>query len=446
MYMALFASSVLLLLGFIQWATIGYMSSQIDETIEAEIKGLSEQYERRGLVGLRNVIRSRVEEEPNASAIYLFTTASLKRIAGNIVVWPKEEKISPDGWLEFELTERSQRKAQTHTARARVFMLAGQRRLLVGRDIKELEAFKSLMLRAMSWGLAMTLCLALVGGIMMSTSMLRRIEAINQTSRDIMTGDLSRRIPTLGTGDDFDKLAANLNAMLDQIEHLMAGIRHVSDNIAHDLKSPLTRMRNRLEQMQFIPDNAESHQQKVSAIIVEADHLLATFNALLRISRIESGGQGNVEVCLDLAHLVGDAVEFYEALAEEKQQTLTLNLKTPLNILADRDLLFQALANLLDNAIKYTPEKGHIHVLLEQKEQQAVLSVIDNGEGIPAAERDHVLQRFYRLERSRSTPGNGLGLSLVSAVIALHHADIDLADNPNGQGLCVCLCFPLHIV
>jgi signal transduction histidine kinase len=439
-YMVLFASSVLLLLGFIYWATAGYMARQTDATIEAEITGLAEQYRRRGLQGLIIVITERMARNPNGASIYLFAASDYTPLAGNLSHWPQGD--TQDGWLNFYLKENLL-EGKSHPARARPFLLRGGLHLLVGRDIYELKEIQELILRALSWGLAMTLCLALVGGLMMSWSMVRRLEVINLTSRQIiMTGDLSRRIPTRGTGDDFDQLADNLNAMLDQIEKLMVGVQQISDNIAHDLRTPLTRLRNRLEQMRWQKSDIDQYHTQIEQSITEADQLLLTFNALLRIARIESGTHSNPQALVDLETLVRDATELYEALAEEKQQTITTDLESCPKIQGDRDLLFQALANLLDNAVKYTPEGGIINITLQCDKHQIEIGVADTGAGIPLEAREKVLQRFYRLETSRSTPGNGLGLSLVAAVAGLHHAKIKL-ENHVPIGLRVILAFSL---
>lgn len=441
-YMVLFGISVLILLGFIYWATIAYMSEQTDARIDAEIAGLAEQYHRTGLRGLASLIQERITREPNGGFVYLFARRDYSPLAGNLPEWPEVEK-DPEGWLNFRLAQSDPREPP-HLARARTFLLQDKLNLLVGRDIEQLEISKRLIIGALGWGLAITLALSLIGGITMSLSTVRRIEAINQASREIMNGDLGKRIKTLGTGDDFDQLAENLNAMLDQIESLMDGVRQVSDNIAHDLKTPLTRLRQRMERMQRKLCDQPAVYQLVEENLIEADQLLSTFNALLRIARIESGGEGKTHGPLALEPMVWDAAELYEALAQEKDQHFKFHAEPELLIRGDRDLLFQVLANLLDNAIKYTPEGGHIELSLERRAEHVVIIVRDDGPGIPAAEREKVLQRFYRLERCRKTPGNGLGLSLVAAVMNLHQAKLELADNPNGQGLEIRLLFPLY--
>ena len=443
-YMALFGGSVLLLLTFLYWATAGYLMVQTDITIEAEVRGLAEQYATLGLPGLIRTIQKRVIDNDPVSGLYLLTTANSQYLAGNLDDWPSEITQTEGGWVDFEMPGKPERKLKSYRARARLFILQGRLYLLVGRDIKELEITKNLILRALTWGLAVTLWLALFGGITFSASLARRLENINRTSRRIMRGELGRRMPVLGTGDDFDQLADNLNAMLDQIEYLMAGIRHVTDNIAHDLKTPLTRLRNRLEQLLAEMPDSVTCRTEIADAIAEADQLLMTFNALLRITRIESGGESQQTTPVDLLAVAQDAHELYEALAEDKAQHLGLSIPphTALRVAGDRDLLFQAVANLLDNAIKYTPAAGVIELAVIHTPESVILRVTDNGPGIPASQRDQVLQRFYRLESSRSTPGNGLGLSLVAAVAKYHQARLVLAEAPSGTGLQVSLHFP----
>jgi signal transduction histidine kinase len=428
--MVLFAGSVLILLGFIYWSTVTYMSEQTDATIRAEITGLAEQYRQRGLNGLEKTISERVERNPNGSSVYLFATPKLQPLAGNLSPWP-DATPGPDGWLDFEFKDPGA-GGRVFQARARVFILQDGLHLLVGRDTRELKATQQLITRALLWGVAITLALALLGGVVMSRGMLRRIELINQTSRDIMAGDLSRRIPIRGSGDELDQLAGNLNSMIDEIERLMDGIRHVSDNIAHDLRTPLTRLRNRLEQLQIDLEDGSPYREQVEQGITEADQLLATFAALLRIARIEAGGHTAKFKPVELAELTRDAVELYEALAEDKNLRFSAHIEDGISLDGDRDLLFQALTNLLDNAIKYTPAGGKVALELKRSGSTAEIAIIDSGLGIAEAERDKVVQRFYRLESSRSTPGSGLGLSLVKAVARLHRATLLLDENAPG--------------
>lgn len=434
-YMALFGASVCLLLGFIYWSTAVYMGNQTDQTIEAEIQGLAERYRMGGLSGLRDSIAQRIARDPQGASLYLLADPDYHPIIGNLDQWP----VPPDRkskWLSFTLSSRVGRNGEleTHAARARQFLLSGGYHLLVGRDVHELENTKSLIVTTLAWGLAMTVVLALVGGAMMSRSILRRIDLINQTSREIMSGDLDRRIPVTGAGDDFDQLIGNLNRMLDQIQSLMEDVRQVSDNIAHDLRTPLARLRQQLEAMRADEALAEAQRTRAEAALTEADALLATFNALLRIARIEAGDRRAGFARLDMAEVLADVCELYEPLAEERSQTLTFDVlgvdsDRGARLNGDRDLLFQACANLVDNAIKHTPAGGRVRVTLDAVGRDFVrIEVADTGPGIPAEARANVLKRFFRLEHSRSTPGNGLGLSLVSGVIKLHGGSLSLGD------------------
>ena len=439
-YMGLFGTSVLLLLGFIYWSTAAYIWKQADATLDAEITGLAERYRRDGLAGLSDTISERLSRRPTGSSIYLLTGRGGTPVVGNLNRWP-DARPDADGWLDFQLGSSTDGREAVHRARARVFDLPGGYRLLVGRDLFELEEVEDRIIRALVWGLLMTLILAVAGGIMMSRSSARRIEQINRTARRIMNGDLSQRIPVRHTGDEFDDLAQNLNHMLDRIQSLMENVRRVSDNIAHDLRTPLARLRNRLETLRRQSEQAGGDPAMIQQAIAESDRLLATFNALLRIARIETRERRDDFEPVEMEPLLRDLAEFYQPLAEENHQQLQLETVAGVRVPGDRDLLFQAVANLVDNAIKYTPPGGHILLRLRRDGDHGELVVADNGPGIPEQERDRVFQRFYRLEQSRTTEGSGLGLSLVQAVAAIHDIGIELQDNH--PGLRVVLQLPL---
>jgi len=426
LYAVLFSVSVLFLFAFIYWSTAAYLARQTDATIEAEIKGLAERYATSGVRGLSSVIGDRISrQQPTGSSIYLLTNAGFDPLVGNLSRWPSQAE-SQDGWVSFELRDqRAGGDPLIHMARARPFVLGSGYRLLVGRDIRDLEEAQRRIVSTLIWGLAITLLLGLAGGVLLSRTVSRRIESINDTSRDIISGDLSRRIPTRGTNDEFDQLADNLNTMLNRIESLMESVRRVSDNIAHDLKTPLSRLRNRLEAAKLQGATSDQQRAELEQASTEADQLLLTFNALLRIARIEAGKQRAGFKNVDLAALITDVAELYEPLADEKKQRLVVNTASA-NYTGDRDLLFQAVANLVDNAVKHTPENGEIQITLRPTEKGTDLIVSDQGPGIPEEHTDHVFQRFYRLDRSRNTPGSGLGLSLVAAVAELHKIEIEL--------------------
>ena len=427
LYMLLFGGSVALLLGFLYWATVGVLSEQVDETIQADIKGLAEQYKQRGARGIAATIDERVRKDPGGRTVYLLTDPMRRPLVGNLSGWPTATP-DDDGWIAFELLDRDTADGRPHLARARRFVLQGGLNLLVGREVRELERTRHMIINAMIWGIAITLALALAGGIAMSRGTARRIEAINQTSRDIMSGDLDRRIPAGGTNDEFDQLAGNLNAMLDRIQGLMEGLRHVSDNIAHDLRTPLTRLRGRLEDLDDRALSASERSRRIDAAVAEADALLSMFNALLRITQIEAGGRRDNFATVDLAELLNDVAELYEPVAQEKGLSFSAHCEAASSVTGDRDLLFQAVANLADNAIKYTPAGGSVTLHTSGKS----VTVSDTGPGVPEEAREDVFRRFHRLEKSRSQPGSGLGLSLVKAVAQLHGGTVRLEDNRPG--------------
>jgi signal transduction histidine kinase len=434
-YFGLFAASVTTVLGLIYYQTVIYTDQQTDETIDAEIRGLGEQYQQRGLSGLITVINERIDDPSRgpSSMLYLLTDQNGRTLAGNISGWP-DATVGPDGWMRFALNPEAS-GAHRHQAQATSFRLRpGSYQLLVGRDLAERMAFQNGIIEALSRGLALTLALGLCGGLMMSRGVLARIETINRASDRVMAGEFGRRIPVRGTNDEFDRLAGNLNLMLDRIERLMDGMRQVTDNIAHDLRSPLGRLRSRIEVALIAEgEGAEYYREVLRQTTEEADHLLATFNALLDIAEAEAGSPRAEMSDVNLVELVGDLVELYQPSAEEKGLALVSDLPSfRLDMRGNRHLLSRALANLVENAIKYTPAPGRIGIALTPVDGGARLVVADSGPGIPTDSRDRVFDRFYRLEASRTTPGNGLGLSLARAVIRLHGGAVVLADNAPG--------------
>jgi signal transduction histidine kinase len=328
----------------------------------------------------------------------------------------------------------------THLALARVFQLPGGFRLLVGRDLEERERLFHIVISAGRWSVLIVLVLGLAGGFLVSRRVLRRVDAMTDTTKTIMQGDLGGRLPVTGTGDEIDRLAENLNAMLERIEALMNGLKEVSDNIAHDLKTPLTRLRNRAEQALRTAHSEGDYRAALEGTIEESDGLIGTFNALLMIARAESGqARGNMSE-FDAAEVIRDICELYEPLAEEKGLAFKVEAETTAPVRGNRELVSQALANLVDNAIKYaTPKPEHLDgtpsdIVLGAAADgdRILLSVADRGPGIPEVDRGRVVERFVRLEQSRSQPGSGLGLSLASAVARLHGGELSLSDNNPG--------------
>ena len=428
-YMAVFAGSVLLLLGFIYWSTVAFMMHRTDASITTEVKLLASMHREQGVNRLLSMVAERSKDGDRESSVYAVSGPGNKILAGNLQGLPKpgQEK---KGWLNFSYGDSSV-PGRVVQIRGRASQL-DEYRLFVGRDIGENIALQQLIVQALLWGLAIMTALGLFGGILMSRRVLRHIEKINQATREIMAGDLSRRIPTNGSADDFDQLATNLNAMLDEIARLMAGIRHISNNVAHDLRTPLTRLRNQLEILRDGLGDGSPHIEQVERSLDDADQLLSTFSGLLRIARIEAGSLKANMKQIGLASLIQDAVELYEAVAEARQIQINTVLNDTVTVLGDRDLLFQAVTNLLDNAIKYTQQGGKVELSVGKSDQIAEIAVSDNGPGIPAYEYDRVVQRFYRLDQGRSTSGNGLGLSLVDAIVKMHNATLVFSDNKPG--------------
>ncbi|MGB8529369.1 MAG: ATP-binding protein, partial [Rhodoplanes sp.] len=310
----------------------------------------------------------------------------------------------------------------------------------VGRDLDERERLFRIVAIAGRWSVAIVIVLGLAGGFFVSRRVLRRIEAMGDKAHTIMAGDLSGRLPIAGTGDELDRLAANLNTMLGRIEALMRGLKEVSDNVAHDLRTPLTRLRNRCEAALRTAKSDRDYRDAIEATIEESDGLIRIFDALLMIARAESGELRAGMIPFDAAEIARDVGELYEPVADEKGLTLRVDAATPAPVTGNRELIGQALANLLDNAIKYTGAAAdrvngvapEIVVTAQAQPNQIVLSVGDRGPGIPAAERRRAVERFVRLEQSRTEPGSGLGLSLASAVARLHGGELRLEDNAPG--------------
>jgi len=439
LYFLVFAASVLGVLLFVYLTSAGFVERQTEATLDAEITGLAEQYAQRGLSGLIQIVAARSAGDRGDAMIYLVTDPDGKPLVGNIAAWPAGVPTH-SSWLSFALERTVNGRHEVHPARGRLFVIPGGYRLLVGRDISDAAAFRSEVRTTLLWAGSIALGIGLIGGTVMSRNLLRRVEQVNRTSERVMAGNLSDRIPLRGTNDEFDQLAANLNRMLDQIERLMTAMREVTDDVAHDLRTPLSRLRTRLEGTLVNPSGSASQGEAIRAAIEEADRLLATFNALLRIAELESGARLDQTAPLELSEVARSAAELYEPVAEEKGFTLSVVADEPgIRISGDWHLLSQALANLLDNALKYAGG-GLIELRVYHENGQAILEVADQGPGIPEADRQSVLDRFVRLEPSRTTPGNGLGLSLVRAIARRHDGSVALEDNR--PGLRVRLQFP----
>jgi signal transduction histidine kinase len=420
----IFGAAVLGLIGYVYWSTSAYVLSRADGEIVAEYDALRGVYDTAGRGALAAAIEQRIADGQHANSIYLLADRSLAPIAGTFkssAYVPREAA----GWATFATPVRPALRAKFET-------LPDGDRLLVGRDIGDLAAFAGRIDIALLLGLTLVFVLAGVATVTVTRRTVGRIEAVNATSRAIMQRGLGERIPLRGTRDEWDHLAGNLNMMLDRIEVLMGEVKQATDNVAHDLRTPLTRIRARLEKASVRPRSAAEDQALINDTLAELDGVLRMFASLTRISQIETGDRTAAFRAVNLAEIAREVVELFDAAAEESGVQLTAEGDAQVLITGDRDLLFDAVSNLVDNAIRHGRAAGRVTVAVACRADGATIAVKDDGPGIPAHEFAHVFKRFYRLERSRRTPGNGLGLSLVAAVARLHGARIEMLDNAPG--------------
>ena len=435
-YLGIFVLFAASLLGYFALNTRRLITDQITATVNGEVNGLSEQYGQGGLRRLVTVVD--LPSRRPGSSLYLVTTPSGEGLAGNVGSLEPGVLDRP-GWLETNYRRLESPEGANHRAMVRVVQLAGGFHLLVGRDLDERERLFGIIVNAGQWSLALVIVLGLLGGFFVSRRVLSRIDAMTGTAQTIMAGDLSGRLPVAGTGDELDRLADNVNAMLERIEALMRGLKEVSDNIAHDLKTPLTRLRNRCEQALRGTASEAGYRAALESTIAESDDLIRTFDALLMIARAESGQARDNMTEFDASEIARDVGELYEPVADEKGIALKVDASAVAPVRGNRELVSQALANLIDNAIKYAGPNGKLNgmpaeivVRADNEGERIMLSVADHGPGIPDADRGRVVERFVRLEQSRSEPGSGLGLSLASAVARLHGGELKLEDNHPG--------------
>ncbi len=442
-YAILYAALTGLALGALYWKTSQFIDTQIAAGLDDELQALMARFQSQGQAGLIRALEARIQAD-TGEGFYLLLGPDGRRLAGNFLEWPPE--IPLDGavhnvWVEDDAVpgERYQDDAYWPVVATE---LADGSRLLLAHEIRRADALQGFIEMAILFVFVLTLVLALGMGLIMGYDVLRRIDAINRTAAEIMAGDLSQRMSLSGRGDEFDQMASRLNAMLERIDRLMAGMRQVTDNVAHDLRSPLTRLRNRLEVTLLERRSEAEYRAAMEQAVRDADGLVKTFNALLEIAQTEARNRRSAWEPFVLTDLARDVAELYGPLAEEKGLVLDLDLQDEAPIHGSRHLIAQALGNLLDNAIKFTPAGGRVRLAVAPSGARIALIVEDTGPGIPAADRDRVTRRFVRLDAARHTPGNGLGLSLVKAVAALHGARLTLSDRK--PGLRVELAFPTH--
>ncbi|MBL8575489.1 MAG: HAMP domain-containing protein [Hyphomicrobiaceae bacterium] len=448
-YLAVFTAFSGFLIAYLAFNTGEILSRTLRANIDEEVRLLREQYTIGGVQRLVRVVEAR-SRRPGAG-VYLVTDFNGNPLAGNIAEIPPhilndtEGRLRPASYERLEATDPDRR----HRALVRVFALDGGHRVVVGRDVGEREEFRGLIRDALRAALIVMIGLGLVTWWFVNRRVLKRIDQVSLTSERIMAGDLSQRLSITGSGDEFDRLGGSLNAMLGRIDELMRGLKEVSDNIAHDLKTPLTRLRNRVELTLNGEPSEERYREALEATIVESDGLIQTFNALLLIARVEAGSNGSAMAEIDVGEVVGEAVELYEPVAEDEGVTLTAEIAAPAMARASRELVAQVVTNLIDNALKYgrPPIEADglarapvVKVGVRRDGADVLIEVADNGAGVPEADRERVLHRFVRLEASRNAPGSGLGLALVAAVARLHGGAVELADA--GPGLIVRLRWP----
>jgi signal transduction histidine kinase len=458
LYLILFAVCALILVVYVTSLSSRMLVAQTRETIQEEVATLASVYRRGGLPLLARVIERRARQ-PGAN-LYLMADPQGRVLAGNVASL-EPGVLEHTGWTErsfrYERYGEGERPALPaaeeeatgragelrHYALAEIIRLPNRMILLVGRDLGEPERFTMVMRQALAVAFAMMGVGALVIWFLVGRQALRRIDSVTEASARIMAGDLSRRLPVTGSGDEFDRLSENLNGMLARIARLNEGLKQVADSIAHDLKTPLTRLRNRAEAALSGARTPEEYREALEATIAESEQLIRIFNAILMISRLEAGQSGEATGPVDLAMVVHDVVELYEPAAEEMGVRLVCEVEDTASVQGNRELIGQALSNIIDNAIKYsagTNGEPEVRVSLHRHPDELHLVVDDNGPGIPEEERQRVTERFVRLETSRTRPGSGLGLSLAKAVMSFHDGQLELSGRE--PGLRVTMVFP----
>ncbi len=428
-YTCLFTVSVIVLFGVVYWLATEELEQQLRAAIQVEANSLVEAYRREGRFALTKAVEARLKDARDRGAAYIYQEIDGDRLAG---IGDAPPPFS--GWRNLRLVEPCQ-DCDAHDQTEQYLGLGivlEDTALIVAHQLEILHEIQEVLLRSFGWTLGLTLMLALAGGIFLGHGAIRRVDANNRATREIVAGNLSQRLPMKGAGDELDILAANINHMLDRIGQLMGNLQQVTSDIAHDLRTPLGRLRQRLEAARDKELTLEGHRGVLDDAIKETDAILETFAALLRIAQIESRARRGRFMDVDLSEVVSSNIDAYGTVAEDHGQRLKAHIEPNVRVRGDRDLLTQLLANLVENAIRHCPAGTDIALSLDRDAGQTILTVADTGPGIPTEDREKVLHRFYRVEQSRSTFGSGLGLALVKAVADLHDASLDLADNAPG--------------
>lgn len=435
-YLVIFIIFAVFVLGYLAWNTRRLLDGQITETIETEINSLAEQYRQGGVRRLITVMERRGRQ--SGSFIYLLVDTKGDSVTGNAILRVPALDQRP-GWIEARFNWPDESEEIKRESKLRVFLLPSGLRLFVGRDLEERARLGEVIRRARGWSLLMVLLLGGFGAWFVTKYVLGRVDAIAASSARIMDGHLTERLPVSNTNDEFDRLALHLNQMLDRMGELMAGLHEISDNVAHDLRTPLTRLRNGAEESLRKAATLEESREGLERAIEESDQLIRVFDALLMIARAETGNLATSLQDIALDEAASSIAELYEPLAEEAGMPLKVSIEPGLCVKANRELLGRAMSNLIDNALKYgqpAPETEapppEITLTAARVGEMIELAVSDRGTGIPEADRERVTERFVRLDRSRAKPGFGLGLSLVGAVAKLHGGQLRLEDNAPG--------------
>jgi signal transduction histidine kinase len=435
-YTVIFGLVAVGIVAYMTGATVNVLRVQYEESIDQELQGLERVYRQRGLRGLITTLERRAQS-PGAN-LYVVTNRSGEIIAGNV------PRLAPGvmrktGWTRrpFKYYRYGDNEDEDHRAIARIINVQRGLKILVGRDIGEHEGFRKVVARGFRIALGTMLALGLLTWFFVGRRALKRVDQVSKSSVRIMSGDRGERLPISGSGDEFDRLSENLNSMLDRINTLDDGLKQMSDNIAHDLKTPITRLRNKADEALALKGNSDAREDALLDIISDCDQIVKTFDALLMISRVESGSRVAKMDTVNLSAVLADVYELYEAVAEDDGMTLKLegDLSTDANVKGNRELLSQAISNLIDNAMKYGEHDDaglEIELKLETTDNAYQVIIADNGIGISPEDRARVMDRFVRLEESRNKPGNGLGLSLVEAIVQMHQGSFELADNNPG--------------
>jgi signal transduction histidine kinase len=448
LFLALFASAASAFLAYVYVATAGEATRRTDQEIKREMRSLVDVYDRAGVDAVnQSLIERAASERP---FLYLLMGKDGKRISGSIQESPVEKFEGEPAWATFQVTDADvQGREVKHPARGLQQRLSAGEILFVGADVGEDEAYVVKILRAL-WGAgALVIILGLSGGVLVSRNVSRAMASLTDVVDRVRNGELGARARVRGARDEFDELAQGVNEMLDRLERSMAGHKHAGDAIAHDLRSPLTRLRARLEAAYLDVEAGKGDaRQALAQALEDTDGVLKTFGAVLSIARLQAAGSAPDPALFDPSELAADISELYEPLCEEKDIDFAAELSKDLSVRGNREFIAQALANILDNAVKYTPAGGAIMLRVRRRSSGEVeFSVTDTGPGVPDGDRERVIQRFVRLENSRNEPGAGLGLSLVAAVAEAHGGRLELAEGPGkvgdrGPGLRVALVLP----